>query len=171
MYLRGNLPVCLATQHKRTCQLSRFSWESPSFSLNLPVSPNAFLAIFGGYSWALSLMTFSQCKDFQTSPDICTLGVGIFNLPVCLATQHKSLLQVQLAATCDYLRVRLAGTLETEKPHCKKFCLRTKNRNKWKPSWKRFGNLQNLSFCYLIFMRLNLFYFPKFFHPRRPRGG
>ena len=30
------------------------------------------------------------------------------NFPVSLATQRKSLLQVQLAATCDYLRVRLA---------------------------------------------------------------
>ena len=47
-----------------TCQLSRFSRESPSFSLNLPVSRNAFWVIFGGYSWTLSLMTFSQCKDF-----------------------------------------------------------------------------------------------------------
>jgi len=40
-----------------TCQLSRFSRELPSFSLNLPV-------IFGGYSWSFSLMKFSKCKDF-----------------------------------------------------------------------------------------------------------
>ena len=29
--------------------------------------------------------------------------------------------------------------------------------------WQSFGRLQNLSFCYLIFTFLNLFYFPKFF--------
>ena len=50
--------------HMHTCQLSRFSWESPSFSLNLSVSPNAVWVIFGGYSWTLSLLTLSRCKDF-----------------------------------------------------------------------------------------------------------
>ena len=42
-------------RHWHTCQLSRFSLESLSFSLNLPV-------IFGDYSWTLSLMTFSNAK-------------------------------------------------------------------------------------------------------------
>ena len=39
---------------------SWFSWESPSFSLNLLVSWNVFWVIFGGYSWTLTLLTFSH---------------------------------------------------------------------------------------------------------------
>ena len=69
------LITCIYTR-SIPAQLSLFSRECLSFSLNLPVSQNAFWVIFGGYSWTLSLMTFSQCKDFETSPDFCTLGVG-----------------------------------------------------------------------------------------------
>ena len=67
--------------------LTRGAWRL-SFSLNIPVSGNAFWGIFGSYSWSLSLMTFSQCKDFYTSPDFCTLerkrwknGLNIWTKP------------------------------------------------------------------------------------------
>jgi len=47
-------------------QLSRFSRESPSFSLNLPV-------IFGGYSWTLSSMTISQNAKISSHLQIFVL--------------------------------------------------------------------------------------------------
>ena len=51
-----------------TCQLSRFSRESPSFSSNLPVLQWKDL-----YTKCKDFYT--KCKDFEKFPDFGTLGV------------------------------------------------------------------------------------------------
>ena len=67
--------------------------------------------IFGGYSWALSLMTLLLCKDFNTSPDFCTLGVDRYaisldthvNSSKCFPTLREigAIIRRELLSRCE----------------------------------------------------------------------